>query len=59
MTTCSNCKQERELPDGISCEECLIYKQYLDKEDEYVIVTREMAKDAGDLQLEGQLWKWN
>lgn len=59
MNVCCNCKQERELPDGISCEECLIYEQNLDKDDEYVTVTREMARDAGDLRLEGQLWKWS
>lgn len=63
MTVCSNCGQERELVDGTLCQECLSYwrdcqREELDKEDEYVIVTREMARDAGDLRLEGQLWKW-
>lgn len=59
---CSNCHEEFDiLSDGL-CEECYIYsldiKKELDKRDEYIIVTREMAKDAGDLRLEGQLWKW-
>lgn len=62
MATCSNCKLERELPDGRSCEECLIYLQDIQKDvdssDDYVIVSKEMAIDAGDRRLEGQLWKW-
>jgi hypothetical protein len=56
---CRNCDRELELPDGINCEECIIYSQFINDEDEYIIVTEEMAIDAGDRRLEGQLWKWN
>ena len=27
-------------------------------EDNYRVITREMAIDAGDMSLEGQMWRW-
>jgi len=36
--------------------ECCVYEQMQEKE--YVTVTRDMALDAGDPNLEGQTWVW-
>jgi len=40
----------------LSCEERLMYEEESNK---YIEVTREMAMDACDLSLEGQIWKWS
>lgn len=40
-------------------EEEQIYKQMqFEEENRYITVTREMALDAQDLSLEGQIWVW-
>jgi hypothetical protein len=33
---------------------CCIHEE----QEKYIIVTREMALDAGDPSLEGQVWRW-
>lgn len=72
MINCYNYKKELCTRDTIlisgipCCFECIgYYNDYcenawngVEDEDEYRIVTREMAKDAGDLTLEGQIIKW-
>ena len=39
-----------ELVQGYCC--------YEEQQDKYIIVTRDMAMDAGDLSLEGERWRW-
>jgi hypothetical protein len=58
MQICQNCNKEFAILQDGFCEECFIYLEECGKKDfeEYITITREMAMDAGDLQLEGQLW---
>ena len=58
---CQMCGEEVEPRDEfqticLSCEERLMYEEESNK---YIEVTREMAMDACDLSLEGQIWKWS
>lgn len=68
MGICSTCGAKEELPDNVSCGNCIIHLEQMrqdalnheetDSRNEYVIITREMAIDAGDRRLEGQMWRW-
>lgn len=58
-----DCEHVSVIPDNYSptefpmegCRECW----ERENEPEYITVTREMALDAGDPSLEGELWRWN
>jgi len=60
MPICENCKRD-VMPEDYDdetylCTECA---EYLDDiEREWVLVTHEMALDAGDPSLEGQSVRW-
>ncbi len=59
---CTNCK--KELTYAGLCVDCQReyedYCEYIRENDEqYVTVTKEMAIDAGDKNLEGQVIKWS
>ncbi len=60
MPICENCKRnvtpEDYNEDTHLCTECAEYLDDID--DEWVLVTREMALDAGDPSLEGQWVRW-
>ena len=61
MLVCRSCNKEvSELPDGSLCEECIIYIQQFEEDDRPcdMIVTREMALDAGIPELEGTTVRW-
>jgi len=55
--TLDGCKKltEAELKDAELVEGWCCYEE---QHDNYIIVTRDMASDAGDMSLEGQRWKW-
>jgi len=52
------CKKltEKQLNEAeLICGSCCIDEQ---QKDNYIIVTKDMASDAGDPNLEGMRWKW-
>jgi hypothetical protein len=67
MQICIDCKTETELNLEGRCVNCdAFYQDYCNQayeenleKDEYVVITKDMAIDAGDRSMEGHLWKWN
>jgi len=61
---CTNCEKEIAMENHTLCLECNEYYQeyckqaYDGTEEEYITVTREMARDAQFPEMEGQLWRW-
>ena len=53
--TIEECKKLKD--ETLVCAE-LVHGDCCPPERECIIVTRDMAIDAGDLSLEGQLWRW-
>ena len=64
MPICKECKREVSPEDfeeeSEACIECSIYIQEAERESQrqMVQITRDMAIDAGDRNLEGQWVKW-
>ena len=60
MSTCQVCGEEFAPKESghmvcLGCEGRLMHEE---EENHYITVTREMAMDACDLSLEGQIWEW-
>ena len=63
MKACEWCGEEfeqlnKEQTICLQCEEQYVRQMREEEENRYIEVTREMAMDACDMSLEGQIWKW-